>query len=205
MWPLPAYSKYTPFPSPIGESLFQIIYIPPFVCGVIVSVPYRGIIISNRSKCHENEKSRNCFRPLSGNHYFKCVRPLVVVEYGNGRFRPLSGNHYFKSGTGSTSTGSRVQFPSPIGESLFQITFQHRAYCSRYISFPSPIGESLFQILSHASLYLSLLSWSFAWESFFYIFFEYLIVSNPAESQYFQGAWEKFYRCFIFSILHIPI
>ena len=37
------------------------------------------------------------------------------------RFRPLSGNHYFKYYPGGIY-GTEIEFPSPIGESLFQIT-----------------------------------------------------------------------------------
>ena len=37
-----------------------------------VSVPYRGIIISNyRSKLYSKTEKQKSFRPLSGNHYLK--------------------------------------------------------------------------------------------------------------------------------------
>ena len=39
-----------------------------------VSVPYRGIYISNDSKQTRRHHSKECFRPLSGNLYFKSVQ-----------------------------------------------------------------------------------------------------------------------------------
>ena len=88
---------------------------------------------------------RSGFRPLSGNHYFKLYWCCCDCDCGDYRFRPLSGNHYFKwelermweetfvrvsvpyrgiiiSNGRKINRGTELQgFPSPIGESLFQI------------------------------------------------------------------------------------
>ena len=60
-----------------------------------VSVPYRGIIISNKVKYHIDDADMVFPSPI-GESLFQMLFP-DSLDSPNASFRPLSGNHYFKS------------------------------------------------------------------------------------------------------------
>ena len=62
---------------------------------VNVSVPFRGLSISNSYMLPLSNKTNLGFRPLSGPIYFKFSYHDYDENYSN-RFRPLSGPIYFK-------------------------------------------------------------------------------------------------------------
>ena len=107
------------FPSPFGVSLFQIQKQESLRYVEGISVPFRGLVISNKEKRKRRENENENFRPLSGSRYFKSIlfaffnlaerisvpfrglvisnlTPLIVVPDGISDFRPLSGSRYFK-------------------------------------------------------------------------------------------------------------
>ena len=61
----------------------------------MVSVPSRGLSISNKTGGRKMKKVEDSFRPLSGPIYFKCSFD-DFDNFGIESFRPLSGPIYFK-------------------------------------------------------------------------------------------------------------
>ena len=83
------------FPSPIGESFFLISAPGIFGAGPLVSVPYRGIILSNRITSYKRKRVRKMFPSPIGESFFLIKHLASVTKKDCFSFRPLSGNHSF--------------------------------------------------------------------------------------------------------------
>ena len=62
----------------------------------MVSVPYRGFIILNKSCGITKICHKKCFRPLSGLYYSKSEGQKNLKKLLTRSFRPLSGLYYSK-------------------------------------------------------------------------------------------------------------
>ena len=89
-----SFGAFTQFPSPIGESIFQMIVSRHGVTTrKSVSVPYRGIYISNLYRIHKTYTVE--FPSPIGESIFQILNEVMALGVDRG-FRPLSGNLYFK-------------------------------------------------------------------------------------------------------------
>ena len=88
------------FPSPLGVSYFQILYIAfSVVATMTVSVPSRGILFPNKPWRYYNTVVVYRFRPLSGYLISKLSYMFLLISGG-------------------------TMFPSPLGVSYFQMGYK---------------------------------------------------------------------------------
>ena len=141
----------TLFPSPLGASYFQIVFLVSYnTCVAFVSVPSRGILFPNGNRLYCTWFGWYSFRPLSGHLISKCREFNINEDWLRTFPSPLGASYFQMENEYDIGRIMEYLFPSPLGASYFQIG-ERKMTKKEMQKFPSPLGASYFQIYQYVS------------------------------------------------------